>query len=90
MTPATERGSGGSASGSGAGDIDGRYALASCDLVSCDLPTSCDLISCDLSRHLLLQAISLHGVTAEGPRAQREVDERRTEPMSKTSPIGRG
>jgi hypothetical protein len=48
----------------------GRCTVAGCDLAH------------DLRRHLHLEAISLRGVAAEGPRAEREVNQRPAEPAS--------
>ena len=81
VAPATQRSGGGGGGGSGGGNSGGRSTLANCDILA-----SCDHahVSCDLSHQLLLEAISLRGVAAKGPRAEREGDERRAEPMSKT------
>ena len=60
VTPATQRGgAGGGAGGGGGSSSGGRCTLANCDI----------LASCELSRHLLLEAVSLRGIAAEGPRA---------------------
>jgi hypothetical protein len=65
VTPATQRGGAGGGAGGGGGSSSGGR----CTLANCDILASCNLASCELSRHLLLEATSLRGIAAEGPRA---------------------